>query len=72
TDIKELSVELYTMNFEQVNHLWSTLGGKYMPSVLYKVRNLSISEHLILGEARRIEEIVVHPGLIARRGGGSP
>ena len=37
-------MELYTMNFEQVNHLWSTLGGKYLPSVLYKMKMIVISD----------------------------
>jgi len=32
------------MNSEQVNHLWATLGGKYLPSVLYKVRMLTIED----------------------------
>lgn len=55
--IQKLTVELYTMNFEQVNHLWSTLGGKYLPSVLYKVRQLSVDEEAILSESGLIREI---------------
>ena len=35
---------MYTLNFEQINHLWSILGAKYLPSVLYKVRQLTIEE----------------------------
>lgn len=42
--IEKLHLELYTMNFEQVNHLWSTLGGKYLPSVLYKMRMVVIAD----------------------------
>lgn len=30
--------ELYTTSFEQMNHLWGVLGGKYIPSALYKVK----------------------------------
>ena len=37
-EIEKLNFELYTMTFEQLNHLWGILGGKYLPSVLYKVR----------------------------------
>lgn len=55
--IKKLTVELYTMNFEQVNHLWSTLGGKYLPSALYKVRQLSVDEGNIISESGLIREI---------------
>ena len=42
--IEKLTVNLFTLNFEQINHLWSTLGGKYWPSVLYKVRMITIED----------------------------
>ncbi|GAA4460496.1 hypothetical protein GCM10023189_35700 [Nibrella saemangeumensis] len=42
--LEKLTLDLYTLNFEQVNHLWSTLGGKYLPSVLYKVRMVGIED----------------------------
>lgn len=37
-EIERLVFDLYTMSFEQLNHLWGVLGGKYYPSVLYKCR----------------------------------
>ena len=40
--INKLVVEMITLTFEQQNHLWGTLGAKYMPSVLYKVRMLTV------------------------------
>lgn len=42
--IEQLALDLFTLNFEQVNHLWSTLGGKYYPSVLYKIRLVVIED----------------------------
>lgn len=42
--LEKLTLDLYTLNFEQINHLWSTLGGKYLPSVLYKVRVVGIED----------------------------
>jgi hypothetical protein len=42
--IEKLVVEMVSMNSEQVNHLWATLGGKYLPSVLYKVRMVTIED----------------------------
>jgi hypothetical protein len=57
--IEKLMVDLYTINFEQVNHLWSTLGGKHLPSVLYKVRQLTIDENAVIGESGLITEIVL-------------
>ena len=42
--IQKLIVELYSLSFEQQNHLWGSLGAKYLPSVMYKVRMISIQE----------------------------
>lgn len=47
--INKLVAELYTLNFEQQNHLWGTLGAKYMPSVLYKIKIISIQENIAIG-----------------------
>lgn len=55
--IQRLVVDLYSLNFEQVNHLWSTLGGKYLPSVLYKVRQVTVDEDAVKGEGPLITEI---------------
>lgn len=55
--IQKLIIDLYSLNFEQVNHLWSTLGGKYLPSVMYKVRQLTVDEEAITSEAGFIKEI---------------
>ncbi|TND09732.1 MAG: hypothetical protein FD123_856 [Bacteroidetes bacterium] len=42
--IERLMVDMYSLNFEQQNQLWASLGAKYLPSVLYKVRMLIINE----------------------------
>jgi hypothetical protein len=57
TRIGKLSVELYTMTFEQMNHLWSVLGGKYLPSALYKVRQVVLDENAVVGETGVITEL---------------
>lgn len=38
----ELTLELVSQTFEQINHMWGTLGGKQFPHILYKAR---VSEH---------------------------
>jgi hypothetical protein len=48
--------ELYTLTFEQINHLWGSLGGKQVPFVMYKVRLVKIQGR-ITSEAPLIEEI---------------
>jgi hypothetical protein len=55
--VEKLMVDLYTMNFEQVNHLWSVLGAKYLPSALYKVRQVTIDANVITSESGLIREI---------------
>jgi hypothetical protein len=42
--IEQLVVDMYSLNFEQANQLWGTLGGRYIPSVLYKIRLVGIEE----------------------------
>lgn len=42
-NIEKISVEMVNMSTEKLNNLWATLGAKYMPSVLYKLRMLSFS-----------------------------
>ena len=42
--IEKLTFELINMNMEQLHHLWAMLGGKYLPSVAYKMRMVMIDE----------------------------
>ena len=58
-DIQDLrfTMELYTLTFEQINHLWGSLGGRQVPFAMYKLRLVAISEHAIVREVPLIEEI---------------
>jgi hypothetical protein len=58
-DIRELkfTLELYTLTFEQINHLWGSLGGRQMPFAMYKLRLVAITERIPLREVPLIEEI---------------
>ncbi len=44
-DQLRLNVELYTLTFEQINHLWGSLGGKQVPFAMYKIRLVKIQEN---------------------------
>jgi len=37
-NIARISFELSSLSFEELNQVWGTLGAKYMPSVVYKMR----------------------------------
>jgi|SRR6185503_16313561 len=62
--IQKLMCDLYSVNFEQLNQIWSVLGGKYLPSVLYKVRQITIDEDAIDYEAGFIKDIEFNETLI--------
>ena len=51
------TMELYTLTFEQINHLWGSLGGRQIPFVMYKLRLIALSEKVRLREVPLIEEI---------------
>ena len=52
-----LVMDLLSLNFEQVNHLWGFLGAKQMPSVLYRGRLVAISDHRVLEGGGRIRDV---------------
>jgi len=51
------TLELYTLTFEQINHLWGSLGGRQMPFAMYKLRLVAISDNTIIREVPLVEEI---------------
>jgi Pvc16 N-terminal domain len=59
TDILDLkfTMELYTLTFEQINHLWGSLGGRQVPFAMYKLRLVAVTDHSILRQVPVIEEI---------------
>ena len=52
-----LVMDLLSLNFEQVNHLWGCLGAKEMPFALYRGRLITISDQRILEGGGRIRDI---------------
>ncbi len=59
TQVHKLIVELHSLNFEQQNHLWGSLGISYIPSIVYKIRLISIQEGTLLSEQPAIKGIDV-------------
>ncbi|MDW8850080.1 DUF4255 domain-containing protein [Flavobacterium sp. MMLR14_040] len=50
------SVELYTPTFEELNYIWGTLGGKQLPSALYKVSMIQIERNIPQAEGQLISK----------------
>lgn len=57
-DYFKFIVDLYTPGFEVVNHIWGTLGGRQLPSVLYKIQILQIDREKKLSTG----EVITHIG----------
>lgn len=55
--IEKLIIEPVSLTFEQLNHLWATLGAKYMPSVTYKCRMLTYRETVVTPDQPLIKEL---------------
>ncbi len=45
--IDKLTFEITDLNPDKLSNIWTTLGAKYMPSVLYKMRMLNIDESIV-------------------------
>lgn len=39
----KIILDIHSLSLEQLNHLWGILGGKQYPSILYKVRLVTIN-----------------------------
>lgn len=50
-------LELYTPSFEELNHVWGTLGGRQLPSVLYKIQLIQIESENKLASSGIITQI---------------
>lgn len=51
------SVELYTPTFEELNFIWGTLGGRQLPSALYKVSMIQIERNISHGQGALINRV---------------
>lgn len=42
--LEKVTLDLYSLSMEQLNHLWGILGSKHFPSTLYKLRVTPVQE----------------------------
>ncbi len=57
--IGRLVVNLHATTFEQQNNMWSAIGAKYMPNVVYKIRTMSFIDFEPKMEAPPITEVTI-------------
>jgi len=53
----KLIVNLHTPTFEELNHIWGTLGGRQLPSVIYQIQMIEIDKKELSGTGPVILEI---------------
>lgn len=46
-EIDKLLFEIENTSFDKMSNIWSSLGAKYMPSVMYKIRMLTFNSSII-------------------------
>jgi hypothetical protein len=68
-NLSKLIFDLHSTRFEELNQLWSVMGGKYIPSVVYKMR-LAVLQDAPEQEAGIISEIHLRSGTVALQTGG--
>lgn len=45
--LDKLTFDLVDLDYQEMNNLWSLIGAKYIPSLVYKVRMLTFSQDMI-------------------------
>ena len=55
---EQLVFKLSTTKLEDQHNIWSLLGIKYMPSVMYSVGKILVQEDEILSDSRVVERVV--------------
>ncbi len=56
-DAPQLVFELNTLGLEQQHYIWAMIGLRYLPSVVYRVRLLTVFERDVVSEVANVREI---------------
>lgn len=49
-EIDKVTFEISNMNIQELSQLWGIIGGKYLPSLLYKIRMVPLTDGNFLGD----------------------
>lgn len=63
--IERLVMEIENLSLQELSHLWGVLAGKYLPSILYKMRVVTVDS----GDIRRITPSLRDPRTQVAPGG---
>ena len=59
--LEKLTFEIFNLPINELSHIWSGIGAKYVPSIVYKVRMISIREDLITKEVPGLSGVQNNP-----------
>lgn len=45
SEVEKITVEIINLEFPVLSNIWSMLGGKYLPSIVYKFRMLNFNQY---------------------------
>ncbi len=54
--IEKLILEIENLDLNNLSNLWGVLSGKYLPSVLYKVRMISFDAEAVIDQPTRVSQ----------------
>lgn len=57
SEVKQVKAEIVNVPFSELGHLWGVIGGKYLHSVIYKFRSLTITEDNVEDEIPIVQGI---------------
>ncbi len=58
-NIEKLQFEILHMDSNTKNNLWAIIGGKYMPSIVYKVRMVTLRDEAVQGHLDAIRSMEI-------------
>ena len=58
-DIEKLILDMVSLNLQQLHEIWSVLGGRYFPSVVYRMRMVTI-DTLTNNEGLPVKEVILN------------
>ena len=64
--LDKLTFDLADLDYQEMNNLWSLIGAKYIPSLVYKVRMLTFSQDMIREDVPSIVKKRPVPGGLAQ------
>lgn len=61
--IKSLKFEIENSNYHQIHSLWSAMGAKYQPSIIYKVRHVTVQADQVATVSQSVSDVASNVSL---------